>query len=135
FFARANAALLNACTIIDTIDIAFMQAQGVNLLCGAPRTAMDWLSGRTIAPPMPLLQVSGAKLSDADAAILLQSFDTVEDVYGSSETSKSFVNVKTLNQGRVITRGQLLDSEVEIIGQDGEPCIGPSLRGTVRIRN
>ena len=135
FIARANAALLNACTIIDTIDIAFMQAQGVNLVCGAPRTAMQWLAGRTIAPPMPLIQVSGAKLSDADAAILLQSFDTVEDVYGSSETSKSFVNVKTLNQGQVVTRGQLLDSEVQIIGMDGEPCTSPGLKGTVRIRN
>jgi acyl-CoA synthetase (AMP-forming)/AMP-acid ligase II len=135
FFARANAALLNACTIIDTTDIAFMRAQGVNLLCGTPRTAMEWLSGRTNAPPMPLIQVSGAKLPDADAAILLRSFDTVEDVYGSSETSKSFVNVKTLNQGRVVTRGQHLDSEVEIIGMDGEPCTRPNLKGTVRIRN
>ena len=135
FFARANAALLNACTIIDTIDIAFMQAQGVNLVCGTPRTAMEWLSGRTIAPPMPLIQVSGAKLTDANAAALLRSFETVEDVYGSSETSKSFANVKTLNQGRVVTRGQSLDSEVEIIDMDGEPCTRPDLKGTVRIRN
>jgi acyl-CoA synthetase (AMP-forming)/AMP-acid ligase II len=135
FFARANAALLNACTIIDTIDIAFMQAQGVNLVCGTPRTAMEWLSGRTIAPHLPLIQVSGAKLSDANAAALLRSFDTVEDVYGSSETSKSFVNVKTLNQGRVVTRGQSLDSEVQIIDMDGEPCTRPGLKGTVRIRN
>jgi acyl-CoA synthetase (AMP-forming)/AMP-acid ligase II len=135
FVARANAALLNACTIIDTIDIAFMQAQGVNLVCGAPRTAMQWLAGRTVAPRMPVIQVSGAKLSDTDAAVLLQSFDTVEDVYGSSETSKSFVNVKTLNQGQVVTRGQHLDSEVQIIGMDGAPCTGPGLEGTVRIRN
>ena len=96
---------------------------------------MEWLAGRTIAPRMPLIQVSGAKLSDADAAILLQSFDTVEDVYGSSETSKSFVNVKTLSQGRVVTRGQPLDSEVQIIGADGEPCTRPGSEGTVRIRN
>ena len=135
FIARANAALLNACTIIDTIDIAFMQAQGVNLVCGAPRTAMEWLAGRTIAPHMPLIQVSGAKLSDADAAELLQSFETVEDVYGSSETSKSFVNVKTMSQGRVVTRGQPLDSEVQIIDAEGESCTVPGSQGTVRIRN
>ena len=128
FIARANAALLNACTIIDTIDIAFMQAQGVNLVCGAPRTAMEWLAGRTIAPKMPLIQVSGAKLSDADAAVLLQSFDTVEDVYGSSETSKSFVNVMTLNQGRIVTRGQHLDSEVQIIDADGGPLHSSRIR-------
>lgn len=135
FIARANAALLNACTIIDTTDIAFMQAHHVNLLCGAPRTAVEWLAGRTVSPPIPVIQVSGAKLSDADAALLLQSFGTVEDVYGSSETSKSFVNVKTLSQGQVATRGQRLDSEIQIIGMDGAPCTGPGLEGTVRIRN
>ncbi len=127
--------MLNACTIIDTIDIAFMRAQGVNLVCGAPRTAMQWLAGRTITPHMPLIQVSGAKLSDADAALLLQSFDTVEDVYGSSETSKSFVNVKTLSHGRLVTRGQPLDSEVQIIDAEGKSCTLPGSKGTVRIRN
>jgi acyl-CoA synthetase (AMP-forming)/AMP-acid ligase II len=135
FIARANAALLNACTIIDTIDIAFMRAQCVNLVCGAPRTVMERLAGRIIAPHMPLIQVSGAKLSDADAAALLRSFDTVEDVYGSSETSKSFVNIKSLSQGRVVTRGQHLDSEVQIIDIHGVPCPKPGLEGTVRIRN
>ena len=135
FIARANAALLNACTIIDTIEIEFMRAQGVSLVYGAPRTAIEWLANRVISPKIPVIQVSGAKLSDADAAVLLQSFDAVEDVYGSSETSKSFVNVKTLNQGQVVTRGQHLDSEVQILGSDGMPCTSPDLQGTVRIRN
>jgi acyl-CoA synthetase (AMP-forming)/AMP-acid ligase II len=135
FIARANAALLNACTIIDTIDIAFMQAKGVNLVYGAPRTAIEWLASRVILPKISVIQVSGAKLSDVDAAVLLQSFNTVEDVYGSSETSKSFVNIKALSQGRVVTRGQNLDSEVQIIGIDGTLCNTPGLEGTVRIRN
>lgn len=135
FIARANAALLNACTIIDTIDIAFMQAQGVNLVFGAPRTAMQWLAGRTVSPKISVIQVSGAKLSDADAAVLLQSFNTVEDVYGSSETSKSFVNVVTLNHGRIVTRGQQLDSEVQLIDADGGPCTVRGSKGIVRIRN
>jgi acyl-CoA synthetase (AMP-forming)/AMP-acid ligase II len=135
FFARANAALLGACTIIDAIDIAFMQAHGVNLVCGAPRMAMEWLAGRRISPKIPALQVSGAKLSDADATFLLESFDTVEDVYGASETSKSFVNVKALDGGRLTTRGKPLDSEVQIVGDDGAPITAPGLQGAVRIRN
>ena len=135
FFARANAALLNACTIVDSIDIAFMQAHRVNLVCGAPRTTMEWLGGRRISPRIPVLQVSGAKLPAADAAFLLQSFGTVEDVYGASETNKSFVNVKALDSGRLTTRGKPLDSEVQIVGADGLPITAPGLRGSIRIRN
>ena len=135
FVARANAALLNACTIVDSIDIAFMQAHGVNFICGAPRTTMEWLAGRCILPKIPLLQVSGAKLSVADATSLLQSFETVEDVYGAGETNKSFVNVKTLDSGRMTTRGKPLDSEVQIVGTDGTPTTEPGLQGSIRIRN
>ncbi len=135
FLARANAALLNACTIVDTVDFAYMEARGVNLVCGAPRTAMEWLGGRSISPKIAVLQVSGAKVSDADAAFLLQSFDTVEDVYGASETSKSFVNVKTLAGGELSTRGKPLDSELQIVGDDGVPITAPGAAGTVRIRN
>ncbi|MGB8313777.1 MAG: class I adenylate-forming enzyme family protein [Aestuariivirga sp.] len=112
-----------------------MQVQGVNLICGAPRTTMEWLAGRRISPKLPVLQVSGAKLSDADAAFLLQSFEAVEDVYGASETSKSFVNVKALVEGRLTTRGKPLDSDVQIIGPEGSPVPGPGLQGFVRIRN
>jgi len=135
FFARANAALLRACTIIDAVDIAFVQVHGVNLVCGAPRMAVEWLAGRRISPKIPVLQVSGAKLSDADATFLLESFDTVEDVYGASETSKSFVNVKALEGGRLKTRGKPLDSEVQIVGNDGARITAPGLQGAVRIRN
>jgi acyl-CoA synthetase (AMP-forming)/AMP-acid ligase II len=135
FFARANAALLNACTIVDSIDISFMQAHGVNLICGAPRTAVGWLGGRRISPKIAVLQVSGAKLSDVDAAFLLQSFETVEDVYGASETNKSFVNVKALAGGGLTTRGRPLDSEVQIVGSNGALITAPGLQGSVRIRN
>ncbi len=135
FFARANAALLNACTIVDTVDIGFMQAHDVNLVCGAPRAATEWLDGRRIAPRIAVLQVSGAKLSDSDAISLLESFSTVEDVYGASETSKTFVNVKGLDGGRLTTRGKPLDSEVQIVGSDGVPVTGPGSSGIVRIRN
>lgn len=135
FLARANAALLNACTIVDTMDIAFMQAHGVNLVCGAPRVAVEWLANRRISPKLPSLQVSGAKLSDTDALSLLQSFETVEDVYGASETSKSFVNVKALDRGLLTTRGKPLDSEVQIIGGDGMPVAAQGATGAVRIRN
>ena len=134
FFVRATAALLNSCTIIDSVDISFIQAQRVNLICGSPRAAVEWLGNRTISPRIPLLQVSGQKLSEASAIKLLDSFETVEDVYGSSETNKSFVNEKQLQGDNLVTFGRPQDSEVEIIDENGKRC-AMGQKGTVRIRN
>ncbi|MBI1416608.1 MAG: AMP-binding protein [Limimaricola sp.] len=134
FFVRATAALLNGCPIVDTVDPAFMRAHGVTLVCGAPLQTLAWLDGRVLAPKLPRLQVSGTRLSDAQAEALLQSFDVVEDVYGASETNKSFVNLKSLEDGRVVSTGKPCDSEVQIIGPSFEPC-APGEIGTVRVRN
>ena len=134
FFVRATAALLNGCTIIDSIEVSFILAQRTNLVCGSPRATLEWLGGRTISPRIPVLQVSGNKLSDAGATELLRSFEVVEDVYGSSETNKSFVNEKRLDGERLITVGRPQDSDVEIVGDDGKPC-STGENGMVRIRN
>jgi acyl-CoA synthetase (AMP-forming)/AMP-acid ligase II len=135
FLARANASLLSGGTIVDTIDIGFLLAEKVNLVCASPRTAREWLAGRRIAPKIRTLQVSGAKLTDAVALELLQSFEMVEDVYGASETNKSFVNEKSIEEGRIVTRGRPLDSEIEIVSAEGEVISRPGIRGTVRVRN
>lgn len=134
FFVRATAALLNACTIVDSRDFAFMQSCGVNLVCGAPFTAMEWLADRVISPKIRLLQVSGAKLPDRDAAILLRSFESVEDVYGSSETNKAFVNVISQGHSGIAKTGSPQDSQVEIIDEKGKACL-PNVKGTIRIHN
>ena len=134
FFVRAMAALVNGATIIDTIDPAFMQAEGVNLVCGSPRQAEEWLAGRKLSPRLLLLQVSGARFSAAQAQALLGSFHKVEDVYGSSETNKAFVNVKTLDEGTLITRAAVQDSQVAVCAPDGRLC-GAGEVGEVRIRN
>jgi long-chain acyl-CoA synthetase len=135
FFARANAALLNACTVVDTVDFSFMQAKGVNLVCGAPAVASEYLGNSRISPKIAVLQVSGAKTPDADAMRFLQSFETVEDVYGASETSKTFVNVKGVDSGQLTTRGKPLDSELQIVGADGKPVPASGTLGIVRVRN
>ncbi|PKQ14414.1 MAG: hypothetical protein CVT68_11995, partial [Actinobacteria bacterium HGW-Actinobacteria-8] len=134
FFVRAMAALINGATIVDTIDPAFMQAQGVNLVCGSPRQAEEWLAGRKLSPRLLLLQVSGARFSQEQAEALLGSFHKVEDVYGSSETNKVFVNVKTLDEGILVTRPSAQDSVVEICKPDGGLCTRGEI-GEVRIRN
>ncbi|MBF9060077.1 AMP-binding protein [Rhodobacterales bacterium HKCCSP123] len=134
FMVRATAALLNGCTIVDSIDPQFMAGKGVNLVFGSPSNAIEWLSGRVIAPRMKRIQVSGAPLSDPAAIHLLNSFETVEDVYGASETNKSFVNRKCLENGELATYGVPQDSEVEILDSNGALCpVG--IKGSVRVRN
>ncbi|MEO8529944.1 MAG: class I adenylate-forming enzyme family protein [Deltaproteobacteria bacterium] len=134
FYVRATAALLNACTIVDTVDPAFMSNTGVTLVCGAPRQVVAWLDGRVLKPKLPLLQVSGSRLSDETAKILLASFDRVEDVYGASETNKSFVNVKAMVGESVVATGKPCDSVIEILSDSFAPC-PPGVIGHVRVQN
>lgn len=134
FHVRAAAALLNACTIVDSIDPAFMHAHGVTLVCGAPRQAVLWVESSGNTSKFKLLQVSGAALPDVDALALLRHFEVVEDVYGASETNKSFVNVKSLEDGRLTTVGKPADSTVEIVDIAGAP-VPPGCTGRVRVRN
>lgn len=134
FMVRATAALLHGCTIVDTIDPQFMATHGVNLVCGSPRNAAEWLAERTITPKLEKLQVSGARLSDDATLTFLKSFECVEDVYGSSETNKSFVNLKRLDDSTLTTQGVPQDSVVEIVDDAGAPCaIGEE--GAIRVKN
>ncbi len=134
FHVRATAALLNACTIVDSVDPAFMHHHGVNLVCGAPLQAVEWAKENAGAPKFDVLQVSGAALADRDAELVLRQFEVVEDVYGASETNKSFVNVKAMDDGQLITTGKPADSTVEIVDPEGRPCEVDE-EGRVRVRN
>ena len=110
FGIRAVAAILGGHTIVDSHDLAFLQAQGVNFVCASPRQVEGWLSGRTLAPKLPWLQVSGAKLDAAVTDRLLDSFDVVEDVYGSSETIVAHVTTHRRIEGKVETTGRAVAS-------------------------
>lgn len=134
FLIRAAAALLSGCALIDSRDVVFFRAQGVDLLCASPRQVREWLPQGTLTPRLPRLQCSGARLDPDETRRLLDSFDVVEDVYGSSETIKAHVNVSRLVDGRMVTRGQDAGSEIEILRDDLTPC-AEGETGTVRIRN
>jgi len=135
FFVRAMAALLNRCTIVDSFDPSFWHENGVNFVCASPHLMVDWLEKHQLRAPIERLQVSGAKLTDSDAKHLLDNFDRVEDIYGSSETNKSFVNEKKLTKtGGLKTVGVLKDSEVEVLNHDGTAALNGE-SGQVRIRN
>ena len=64
-------------------------------------------------------------------AFLLTRFETVEDVYGSSETNKSFSNRNTLVDGALHRVGQPADSDLEIVDDAGQP-VAPGVLGVVR---
>ena len=134
FGIRAVAAILGGHTIVDSHDLAFLQAQGVNFVCASPRQVEGWLSGRTLAPKLPWLQVSGAKLDAAVTDRLLDSFDVVEDVYGSSETIVAHVTTHRRIEGKVETTGRAVASTVEVVDDQGKP-VASGQPGLVRIRN
>jgi acyl-CoA synthetase (AMP-forming)/AMP-acid ligase II len=135
FLIRAAAAVLAGAAIVDSHDIGFLQAQGVDIVSAAPRLVRDWLGGRRIEPKLARLQCSGAKLGAKDLEQFLASFDQVEDVYGSSETIKAHVNVSRLENGRIVTRGEpAAGSLIEILRADGSPCAEGEV-GALRIRN
>lgn len=135
FFVRANATLLSACSIVDTVDIEFMQREKVDLFCASPRTAIEWLNGRTIAPKLPLIQVSGARLEPFHIKTLINSFTVIEDVYGASETSKSHINRIEHHDRNIVVYGRKLDSKIEIIDEGGNIITEPNRPGLLRVAN
>jgi acyl-CoA synthetase (AMP-forming)/AMP-acid ligase II len=135
FQARAIGALLNGCTIVTGTDIAEWRRWGVDYVCASPLQAAQVF--RALAPEgkFQRIETSGGRLSDPDARVLFDHFRTVIDIYGASETNKSFATLVTPGpDGTVLRSGRPLDSEVQIIDRAGQPCpVG--VVGTVRVRN
>ncbi len=135
FYARALGCLLHAGTIVDSYDVSFWKTAGVNVVFGSPRQLDRFFAENTVHSKIARLEVSGAKLTDEVVIKLAASFDQITDVYGSSETSKSFSNIVAYTpDGDVSRRGKPLDSVIEILDDDGAIC-PPGVAGTVRVRN
>jgi acyl-coenzyme A synthetase/AMP-(fatty) acid ligase len=135
FIARAMAALLNGATIVDGKDIEFWRQAGVTMVSGSVAQMLGFFGRHSPDRRFPLAEVFGSKLSKSDTHKLLQSFECVHDVFGASEANKLFANVSTLGpDGKVVTRGQALDSRIEIIDIEGN-LAPPGMPGTLRVRN
>jgi acyl-CoA synthetase (AMP-forming)/AMP-acid ligase II len=80
------------------------------------------------------VQLSGARVDETMILRLLDSFDLVEDVYGSSETIAAHINATCRVQGHLETLGRAVASEIEIVDTQGMP-VAEGLAGEVRIRN
>lgn len=135
FVSRALSAILSPCTIVDSRNLEFWNEVGVNLVVGSPEQVKDILGGTTLKPKIPVLHVGGGKFEDAVAAEMLSNFEQVVDLYGASETNRTFKNIKSLDaHGNVSTKGQRLDSEIEIVDDLGQVC-GIDEVGVVRVKN
>jgi acyl-CoA synthetase (AMP-forming)/AMP-acid ligase II len=135
FLARLLAALWNGATLVDSRDPAVWARSGVTRVTGSLAQAKTLCARHSLTPRLPVLEVSGARLSDADAALLLQSFDVVDDTYGATETNKTFSHLKTLGPaGQVISTPHPRDSTIQILRAEGT-LAAPGEEGELRIRN
>lgn len=135
FFARAIGALMNACTIVHSQTPAFWKTAGVNTVFCSPSQFEAFIAKNEFTFRFRKVEVSGAKLEDDVARSLAKWFDTIIDVYGASETNKSYMTEISVDDAGEVTRtGMSCGSEIEIRDSEGRLCL-PGKLGTVRVRN
>ncbi|WP_291835317.1 AMP-binding protein [Limimaricola sp.] len=135
FFARICAALMHGSTLVDGVAPADWHRFGVTMVCASQPQIRTALAGGTLAHRCPKLEISGAPLSLDEAGRLLDSFETVDDVYGASETNKSHINRMTRPaDGQIRVMGVQTGCEIEIVDEAGNP-VPQGQPGLVRVRN
>lgn len=135
FFARALAALVQAGCLVDDLDPAFWSSMGLTTLYASPRQASEFFAQKKLESRFPKLELSGAHVSDLVAGQMLEMFDEVVDVYGASETSKSYeTRIARDESGAIRRQGGKRDSEIEIRRPDGSHC-PPGEMGEVFVKN
>lgn len=135
FLARGAAALLNGCTIVDSGDPIFWAKCGVTLFCASPAQARKLIAVPPTGKRIARCEIGGAPLEAHTIRALFNYFEAITDVYGASETSKSFANNWTLAaEGIPIVSGQRRDSLIEIV-DDTDTLMPVGEIGTIRIQN
>ncbi len=135
YISRFLPALTLGATVVHSRSIDLWYTAGVNHLYGSVTQVAETLANVSLQRKLPMIHVSGSKLSDGLARHLLQNFEHVIDLYASTETNRSFKNIKYLDDtGKVQTRGQKLDSEVQIVDEAAQSLPDGEI-GLVRVRN
>ena len=134
FIIRAVAALVNGHVLIDSDSPRFAEAAKVDFMCASPQQIRLWLGEQRLQRRIPVLQVSGAKLPREQIARLLETFDRVEDVYGSNETIKAHVTVFQHANGTLNASTKAGPGTVEVVDAKDNLCpVGQT--GRIRIKN
>lgn len=134
FLARAFAALLNGSTLVFDLAPGDWPTADIHMVSGA-RAHLGAVMQMQLAPKCPRLEVIGSRVPDKDLALLLNSFDLVDDTYGASETSKTYSTLWTLDhQGQPLRRSGWRDTDIALLGADGA-AVPMGQDGEVRLRN
>ncbi len=75
---------------MDSRDLNFWTKVGVNLVCGSPLQVVNFMGGSSFSPRVARIEVSGAKLPEEAALVLLNNFNLVVDVYGAGGNQQNF---------------------------------------------
>ncbi len=135
FLARAISALLQACTIVEGTDTDLWISLGVNFVAASPMQMYRKLEKSPLARRIERLEISGSRVPAGSARLYLDSFVRVIDVYGASETSKTFSNELRLGPiDDIEVHGHRLDTEIEIVDENNVPR-SKGQTGVVRVRN
>jgi acyl-CoA synthetase (AMP-forming)/AMP-acid ligase II len=135
FISRALGALLNGAIIVGGHDIDFWRLSGVTMVSGSVGQMVPFFKDLQVSPRFQVAEVLGSKPLASDIRLLLNSFETVQDVIGASEANKVFANISTLQpDGTVKTIGAKRDTEIMIIDADGKP-VSDGQSGTLRLKN
>lgn len=135
YISRFLPALTRGATVVHSREIGLWFAAGVNHLYGSVTQVAQMLGQISLPRKLPMIHVSGSRLSDGLARHLLENFEIVVDLYASTETNRSFKNIKYLDDnGLVQTRGERLDSIVQIVDEQGQPLPDGDI-GLIRVQN
>ena len=134
WMARAFALLLNGGTLCSEFAPADWLDEQIGLVSGS-RAQFDAVLASPLPRRLARAEVIGAKLPESEAKALLGHFETVDDTYGSSETSKCYSTIWTRGpDGALRAVGKHRDSAIELVDAASLP-VPTGSDGIVRIKN
>lgn len=134
WLARTFAILVNGGTLCSGLAPEEWAAQRIDLVSGS-RAQFRAVLDAGLAVRLARAEVIGARLPRTEARQLLAVFETVDDTFGSSETSKCLSTLWRMDPGgEVVATGKLRDSAVELVDAAGQP-VSAGNDGILRIRN
>ncbi len=134
WLARVFAALLNGGALYCGYPTTDWARHGISLVSGS-RPQFQAMLDHPPKQKLARAEVIGALLPESEAIHLLDLFESVDDTFGSSETSKCYSTLwQKAPDGSAFAIGQRRDSTIEIVDSKGIPCPMGEF-GILRIRN
>ena len=131
---RAVALLLHGHVLVESTSSTLAETSKVDLICASPQQIRPWLRGVPASLKIPVLQLSGSRVTDEMLSSLFSTFEVVEDVYGSNETIKAHINTYKLSGNDVCRGTRECASIVQIVDEAGSP-VPLGQEGQIRIKN